>query len=208
MSIRTFVATGLCMSILTAGCASVVAGQAEIVSGAVLPTTSQSAPSPFPDPSSTGSMGGGSTSSDSFSSGTTGQDPTSDGDTTALTENPPTTTSSSAAEDDPDGPTSATSIPGPSKDCNAVLAGITAFSLLLRGGGSSDRISQAMVDKALAQLPESGLPARPQADITVLRGVVAGAVGKTASQLSLGLADGNVLAALEDLSSWAQDNCT
>lgn len=208
MSIRTFVATGLCMSILTAGCARVVAGQAEIVSGAVLPTTSQSAPSPFPDPSSTGSTGGGSTSSDSSSSEATGQDPTSDGDTTALTGNPPTATSSSAAEDTPDGPPSATSIPGLSKDCNAVLAGIKAFSLLLQGGGSSDRISQAMVDKALAQLPESGLPARPQADITVLRGVVTGAVGKTASQLGLGLADGKVLNALEDLSSWAQDNCT
>lgn len=196
---RAVLATGLCLSLLTAGCASAVAGQAQIASGAAPPTTSQSAPAPFPDP-------GGSESSTSESSGSeSSESSTSDDPSTGITENTPTGPTSS---DTSEGPSSVTSIPGLSKDCSAVLAGITAFSMVLQGGdGDGDTISQATVDTALEQLPESGLPARPQADMTVLRQAVAGAAGKTLSEVSLSMVDGKVVNALKDLSSWAQDNC-
>jgi hypothetical protein len=182
MNIRTIVvATGLCVSVLTAGCASSVAGQAQIVPGAVLPTTSGSAPSPFPDPGS-----GGSSSSSS---------PTGDG-------------TDGGGEDTSVGPTAPTSIPGLSKECNTVLAGITAFTKVLQGAGASETISQATVDEALEQLPASGLPSRPQADISVLRTTVAGAAGKTLAELGGTMTDGKVVDALQDLSNWAEANCT
>ena len=212
---RTIAAVGLCVAVLTAGCASTVAGQAQIVSGAVLPTTSQSAPTPFPDPSGDGSSTGESSSSDPSTSESTGDDTTSEStgeaatsESTRLTENTPTVTDSSDAEDSSAAPTAITSIPGLSKDCNAVFAGITAFGSLLQSGGSSETISQATVDTALAQLPSSGLPARPQTDITVLRTVVSGAAGKTVTELGLSMTDGKVVNALKDLTSWAQDNCS
>ena len=218
MNIRRIVAAvGLCVSVLAAGCASTVAGQAQVASGAALPTTSQSAPTPFPDPSSDGSSTGESSSSDTSSSESTGgetssestgEDPTSESAPTSLTENTPTVTGSSDPEDTSERPTSVTSIPGLSKDCSAVLTGITAFGTVLQSSGSSDTISQATVDQVLRQLPESGLPARPQADITTLRTVVSGAAGKTVSELAVSLVDGNVVTALKDLSSWAQDNCS
>lgn len=218
---RTVLATGLCLSLLSAGCASAVAGQAQIASGAALPTTSQSAPAPFPDPGSsqsanessdtgspsTGSSSTGSSSTDAPSTDAPSTEPsgssTSDAPPTAITENTPTGPTSS---DSSDGPSSVTSIPGLSKDCSAVLAGITAFSTVLQGG-ASETISQATVDTALEQLPESGLPARPQADMTVLRQAVSGAAGKTLSEVGLSMIDGKVVNALKDLSSWAQDNC-
>lgn len=203
MNVRTMlVAGGLCVSVFTAGCASTVAGQPQIASGAVLPTTSQSAPAPFPDPT-----GDGSSSEDSTSSESTSSESTSDSAPTAITENTPTPTNSSDGDDTSQDPTSATSFPGLSKDCSSVLAGITAFSTVLQTSGSNDEISQGTVEAALAQLPESGLPARPQAGITVLRTVVAGAAGKTVSELGISLMDGKVVTALKDLSSWAEDNC-
>lgn len=208
---RTVLATGLCLSLLTAGCASVVAGQAQIATGAVLPSTSQSAPAPFPDPSGDGSSTSGPPSTES-TAGSSESSPGGDG-TTGVTGNAPTgpsgsTGPSSESTGSSDGPTSVTSIPGLSKDCSTVLAGITAFSTILQSGGSaSDTISQATVDKALEQLPESGLPARPQADMAVLRKVVSGAAGKTISELGLSMVDGKVVTALQDLSSWAQANC-
>lgn len=200
MKIRTIaVATGLCFAVLT-GCGSSVAGQAQIASGAVLPPTSKSAPAPFPDPSSSESTGTSSTASEATTSEST-QD-------SQVTENTPTQQSSSTGSDDSSvGPTSATSIPGLSKDCNTVLAAITAFSGVLQGAGTSDKISQATVDTALQQLPASGLPTRPQADVTVLRETVTGAVGQSLIELGQTMADGKVVAALKDLSSWAQDNC-
>lgn len=195
MKIRTITAaTGLFLAVLT-GCGSAVAGQAQIASGAVLPTTSKSAPSPFPDPRSSESTG---TSSDTSENTEDSQ----------VTENTPTQESSSTESDDSSvDPTSATSIPGLSRDCNTVLAAITAFSGVLQGAGTDQKISQETVDTALEQLPASGLPARPQADVTVLRETVAGAAGKSLIELGQTLADGKVVAALKDLSSWSQDNC-
>ena len=203
---RTIAAVGLSAAVLTAGCASTVAGQAQIAAGAVLPTSSQSAPTPFPDPGSNGASTGESSSSDPSTGESTGEAPTSE--STRLTENTPTVTDSSDAEDTSAAPTAITSIPGLSKDCNAVFAGITAFGSVLQSGGSSETISQATVDTALAQLPSSGLLARPQADITVLRTVVSGAAGKTVTELGLSMTDGKVVNALKDLTSWAQDNCS
>lgn len=215
MNIRSFAITiGVCVCVVTAGCASSVAGQAQIASGAVLPTTSRSAPSPFPDPSGGESSGqAGSTEASTTGTGsTTGSgapESTASTDDTDVSQNPPTPSRSSGGggDDSSVGPTSATSIPGLSKDCNTVLAGITAFTQVLQGAGASETISQATVDQALQQLPASGLPARPQADISVLRATVSGAAGKTLAELGGKMTDGKVVAALQDLSSWAQDNC-
>lgn len=210
MNIRTIVVTGLCLSLLTVGCASTVDGQAQIASGAVLPTTS-SAPSPFPDPSTSGTTGDDSTAAttvstqDTASPESTESTESTESESTRVTDNTP---SSTDADDSSVFPSSVTSIPGLSKDCNAVLAGITAFGKVLQGAGATEKISQATVDEALGQLPASGLPAQPQADVTVLRTAVAGSAGKTLSEFGVTLAQSQVVDALQDLSSWFQDNCS
>ena len=212
MNIRRLAfAAGACAVLLTAGCGSSVAGQAEIAPGAVLPPTSNSAPSPFPDPTTGRSRTSGSSTSESSSESSSATDTagsSSTEDTTAASSDSSESTGTSTdSEDTSVAPTPVTSIPGLSKDCNAVLAGITAFGKLLQTAGASDSISQAAVDEALRQLPESGLPARPQADITVLRTTVSGAVGKTVADFGQTLTDGQVVDALKDLSSWAESNC-
>lgn len=221
MKIRSLaVAAGTCIVLLTTGCGGAVAGEAEIAPGASVPAPSKSSPAPFPDPSSGGSTtsrsstDGSSTDESSRATETSETDtsqstPESTTETTDSTETTSSTrtTSSRDPEDTAVATTPVTSVPGLSKDCNAVLAGITAFSTLLQGAGAGDTISQAAVDEALKQLPESGLPARPQADITVLRTTVSGAAGKSLADFGQTLADGQVVDALKDLSSWAQENC-
>lgn len=211
MKIRTLaVAVGTCAALLTAGCSSQVSGQAQIASGAVVPA-STSAPSPFPDPTSSGSTSSESSSSESSSSdSSTSESSSSETESTESTDSTDSTETSPSSTNPDDtsvGPTSAPSIPGLSKDCNAVLAGITAFSKVLQGASSTGTITQAAVDEALRQLPESGLPARPQADITVLRTTVSGAAGKSLPEFSQALGAAKVIEALQDLSSWAEDNC-
>ena len=193
MNLRTLFAAALGVSLLTAGCAGSVAGQAEMASGAVLAVPSNSAPAPLSGTSSVG------TSSSQAPFSTAESSVESAGESSAAP--------STEAEDSSVALTSVADIPGLSKDCTTVLAAITAFSQVLQNAGSTDTISQAMVDQALQQLPASGLPTQPQADITVLRATVAGAAGETLTDLAQTLTDGKVVAALDDLSSWAQDHC-
>ena len=203
--VRTLTAAaGACVVLLAAGCSSSVAGRAEVASGAVVPNTSASAPSRLPEPSSGQS---GTTPGNTSSAAETPQ-PSRTGRSDSESPRSSGTTGSSPQPDDTSvSPTPVTSIPGLSTDCNAVLAGITAFSTLLQTAAGGDPISQAAVDQALSRLPRSGLPARPQADITVLRTTISGAAGKSLADLSQLLADGQVVDALKDLSSWAESNC-
>ena len=224
------VMAGLCATVMTAGCAASVAGQAQIAPGAVLANSSTSAPPPFPDTTATGSAATVTNPTDTTvdqvpqgtatpstvgpgESGTTGGG---GGDSTATNStDPPNLTDLPTAPDLPTansgdesvGPTSLPGIPGLSKDCNTVLAAITAFSSVLQGVQATATISQATVDEALKQLPASGLPDRPQADVDVLRATIAAAAGKSLADLGITLADGKVVTALKDLSGWAQSNC-
>ena len=102
-----------------------------------------------------------------------------------------------------------TGLTGLSADCVTVLGATTAFgSLLADGSGGLDgTVSQAAVDSALQQLPASGLPTRPQADVDVLRKTMSAAVGHTVADLAMSIADSTVVDALQDLSSWASTNC-
>lgn len=209
MRIRTLALAGaLAVTLLVAGCATSIAGQAQVDPGAVATASA---------PSSDESSG----SAEESTSPESGADQTvSEPSTPESTEDqgPTEQTSASPTSDGTsDSSTSTseqsvvpTSIPGLSADCNKVLAAITAFSSVLQGADAGDmnaKITQATVDAALQQLPASGLPARPQADVNVLRTTVSGAAGKTIAELGLTMTDGKVVAALQDLSSWATSTC-
>ncbi len=195
-------------AVLATGCAGSVAGQPEVAATALVPavsTVSRASPATAPTPAAE-SPTDQTSSPASTSSRRETDERTADATTTArLTTGtgPPATTGSRGSV----GPTS---IPGLSADCNKVLAAITAFTSVLQGiagGTSGDTISQADVDDALQQLPTSGLPARPQADVNILRATIKSAAGKTITGLALSLSDGKVVDALQDLSSWATVNC-
>jgi hypothetical protein len=221
MKFRTLaVAGGLAVTLLTAGCAKSVAGQAEVLAGAVAPVGSSVAGlTDLPQPSAPPVSGGDATAPDETSqniaptsdaSAPSADSTTSDASTTPKVPSTTSAPSSSASDKSVPALTGPTSIPGLSADCNKVLAAITAFSSVLQGvtSGADTTISQATVDAALKQLPASGLPAQPQADINVLRTTISGAGGKTVTELALSMTDGKVVAALEDLSGWATTNCT
>lgn len=197
---RLAIVAGLALALTTAGCATSIAGQAEPAPGASIPT---SAPALVPAATSNDPDKGP-------DAGTTAA-PTADGDTSVgETTNPASTPPGSPTSELPSVPGLQSSIPGLTADCDKVLAGITAFTSVLQSGpsGADATISQADVDAALAQLPPTGLPAQPQADMIILRGAVVDAAGKTISELTMALTDGKVVGALEDLSTWVSKNCT
>ena len=210
MKIRTLtLAAGLSIALLTAGCATSVAGQAQVNPAAVV-AASAAAPSSAASSASSSEDAGASSQVESTEP-TTPASSTSASESTVSTSPAPTaapTTTRSSKSGPAAGPTS---IPGFSADCNKILAGITAFSSLLSdasNGSATATISQASVDAALKDLPASGLPAKAQADVTVLRATASSAAGKTITQLALTLTDGKVVAALEDLTTWASTNCS
>ncbi len=200
MGVRSLAAAGgLALAVVVAGCATSVAGQAEM---AVTPAVAGTSVPGFPTSNDSG--GPLTTSLRTLSAPTTLVFSTSLTISGPLPQ-PPLGRSSGSV---PDGPTS---IPGLSADCKKVVAAISAFTTVLQDSSATtggDVISQATVDAALKQLPAAGLPAAPQADINILRETVRAAVGKTVTQLGMTMADGKVLGALQDLSSWAATNCT
>ena len=211
MKLRVLGATlGLAVALVTAGCATSIAGQAETVAGAVVTNGATSDDSTSDDSTSTSSADD--PKSDIGSSAPSSAELTevnpSGGDLPSQPLPPAGTTVMSTGT--PVESPVPTSIPGLPADCNKVLAGITAFSSVLQGassGTADTTISPAAVEAALAKLPASGLPAQPQADVTILRATLKGAAGKTITELAITLTDGKVVAALEDLSTWASKNC-
>ena len=221
MNVRRMALTGgVAVTLLLAGCATSVAGQGQVDPDAALSGTLEFNPtSALPDPGSSADDPG--TAADP---GTADNPGTADDPGTADEPSADATTDQQSA--DPTGtelvvPTHAlpsisrpqpipSPIPGLSAACNQVLAGVTAFSALLSGAstGSTDAvISQAKVDAALKSLPTSGLPARVQTDVNLLRATAKAAAGKTVMQLAMTLTDGKTLAALQDLSTWVSTNC-
>ncbi len=210
MKIRTLtLAAGLTIALLTAGCATSVGGQAQVNPAAVV-AASAAAPSSAAAPASSSEEASVSSQVESTEP-TTPASSTSASPSTVSTSPAPTAAPTTTRSSKPSPTAGPTSIPGFSADCNKILAGITAFSSLLSdasSGSANATISQASVDAALKDLPASGLPAKAQADVTVLRATASSAAGKTITQLALTLTDGKVVAALEDLTTWASTNCS
>lgn len=215
MKTRTLtLAAGLTIALLTAGCATSVGGQAQVNPAAVV-AASAAAPSSAAAPASSSEEASVSSQVESTAPTTTASSPSASPSTVSTSPAPtaaPTTATPTTTRSSKPSPTAGpTSIPGFSADCNKILAGITAFSSLLSdasSGSANATISQASVDAALKDLPASGLPAKAQADVTVLRATASSAAGKTITQLALTLSDGKVVAALEDLTTWASTNCS
>ncbi len=224
MRFRTALAgSGLCLALVTAGCATSIAGQAEVASGARLGTSTATADSGGARPNSSVpsfpvSSGVSSTDDESTSSGADPGEPSTSlgtsGPTTSFTSDTSSSSDSTVSEGSSTSSNSSltplTSIPGLSADCNKVLASISAFGTVLQeaSAGSDQKVSQATVDAALAQMPASGLPAQPQRDIDLLRATVQNAAGKTIVELGQTFSDGKVLAAIKDLSEWETSNCS
>ncbi|MET3807559.1 cytoskeletal protein RodZ [Nakamurella sp. UYEF19] len=217
MKIRTLALAGvLGVSLLIGGCATSIAGQAEVAAGAVASGSAPTSDGSTGSDSTTSTQSPETPSADQTSSDTGSPDATAEQSTGDQNSAPTTGNSSSGDSSTSEPSTSAsdrsvapTSIPGLSADCNKVLAAITAFSSVLQGGTGdmNAKITQSAVDDALKQLPASGLPERPQADINVLRATVSAAAGKTIAELGMTMTDGKVVAALQDLSSWATTTC-
>lgn len=216
MKMRTLaVAVGLGVALLVSACATSVGGQAELNPAALVSTavdtstgptdlTTDDSSSAEPTSSSVATTEQQTTESittASTSEQQTTEQQTTEQQTTAHTTKSPATTLSTAI----------TSIPGFSADCNQVLAGVTAFGALLSAAtsGSADtKVTRAQVETALKDLPTSGLPAKAQADVNILRAAASAAAGKTVMDLALTLQDGKVVGAIQDLSTWISTNCS
>lgn len=205
MKIRTLaVVGGLAVAVLTAGCMASVAGQAEVDPGAVASASSSSTGSTGPARADGNAPRPQSSMSEVLPAGTT---VINSSETTLVLSTPLTVTARTRISDDKSVPLAPTSIPGASAACNQVIAGITAFSALLRGAGDTETISPAAVATTLTAMPASGLPAVIQPDMTILRSLVSAAAGKSVNDLALGLSDSKAISALDDLSNWTAQNC-
>ena len=222
MNVRQLTAAGgLVIALLTAGCATSVGGQAQLDPAAVVATTLSSA-----DPTGTASESG--TDSPEVSTDQSSTDPTTEQQSAPISSEsaPPTGDVPEPTTDAPESSTSRastgsrttgglttvpTSIPGFSAACNHIVAGVSAFSALLSdasSGSATDRISQAKVDATLKALPTTGLPARAQKDVDVLRATAKAAAGKTITELAMTLTDGKTVSALQDLSMFLSTGCS
>jgi hypothetical protein len=202
MKMRTLaVAAGLGVALLVSACATSVGGQAELNPAALVSTAVDTSTGPTDLTTDDSSSAEPTSSSDATTEQQTTEQQTTEQQTTAHTTKSPATTLSTAI----------TSIPGFSADCNQVLAGVTAFGALLSAAtsGSADtKVTRAQVETALKELPTSGLPAKAQADVNILRAAASAAAGKTVMDLALTLQDGKVVGAIQDLSTWISTNCS
>jgi hypothetical protein len=211
------VAGGLAGLLLIAGCAQSVSGSAAVAPAGLASVLSSSlSRSVHSLPTGVPSGSGDATATDetdarspdtssateTTETSTESADSTTSDELPSTAEGPATTTSRTRL-------TAPSSIAGLSADCNKVLAAVTAFSGLVQSVSNdpSATISKATVDAALKQMPASGLPSRPQADINVLRTTVSGSAGKSATDMLMSLGDGKAVAALQDISSWTTSSC-
>lgn len=211
MKMRTLAgAACLGVALLVSACATSIGGQAELNPAALVSTAVDTSTGPADltmddsssaEPTSSSDATTEQQTTESITTASTSEQQTTEQQTTAHTTKSPATTLSTAV----------TSIPGFSADCNQVLAGVTAFGALLSAAtsGSADtKVTKAQVETALKDLPASGLPAKAQADVNILRAAASAAAGKTVMDLALTLQDGKVVAAIQDLSTWISTNCS
>ncbi|WP_172832326.1 hypothetical protein [Nakamurella panacisegetis] len=200
------VAGALAGALLVGGCATTVSGQAQVNAAAQATAASSPATSTGSSASSpTGSTESGGSSSTSSATGLT--EPSTSGTPVPPT-SPGTSTHGTITKS---GPSSLSSVPGLSADCNKVLAGVQAFTALFdqisSSGDMNAKVTQASVDAALKALPASGLPPAVQGDVTTLRSWAGGAAGKSMTELAMSLTDGKVTTAITNLSTWLTTNC-